>query len=167
MSSAILRTNAIQTIAGKPILNSTGSVLQVVATNTVGYGGEITTSSSSYVTTGLTAAITPTSASSKLFVQWSGNVKFYANGANVGDDGIALKIYRDGAAITTSNENLFYRSDANGNAHHSPATINQYVNANSTSPTAFVLYFADFWGGSAFISRDWGTNQFTIWEISA
>jgi hypothetical protein len=165
--SGILQTNAIQTVAGKPILNSTGSVLQVVATNTVGSDGDITTSSSAYVTTGLTATITPLSASSKLFVQWSGNVKFYALGADVGDDGIALKIYRDGAAITTSNENLFYRSDANSNNQHSPATINQYVNANSTSPTTFALYFCDQWGGTAYIARGWGTNQLTIWEISA
>jgi hypothetical protein len=159
-----LKTNVIQTTAGKPILNSTGSVLQIVNANTNNISGEITTTSATYVSSGLSITITPVSASSKLFVQWSGNVKFSGGG---GDDGMSLRIYRDGAAITTTNDNLFYRSDANGANHHTNATINHYVNANSISPTTFVLYFQNAWGGTAFISRDWGTNQFTVWEISA
>ena len=159
-----LKTNAIQTIAGKPILNSTGSVLQIVNANTNGTSGEITTTSASYVSSSLGITITPISASSKLLVQWSGNVKFFGGG---GDDGMSLRIYRDGNSLTTTNDNLFYRSDGNGNNHHTNATINHYVNANSTSPTTFAIHFQNAWGGSGVISRDWGTCQFTVWEISA
>jgi hypothetical protein len=162
---SILRTDQVQTTTGKPILNNTGSILQVVNTNTVGQTGEISTASATYVSTGLSVTITPLSASSKLFVQWSGNVKF---NSGTGDDGMAIRMYRDGTAINVvSNDNLFYRGDAGTNNHHSHATISHYVNANSISPTTFTLYFLNAWGGTAFISKDWGSNQFTVWEIAA
>jgi hypothetical protein len=163
-----LKVNAITNVAGKPLVNSTGSILQVVNTNTVGQSGEIITSSATYVTTGLSVTITPLSATSKLFVQFSGNNKFYGQGGNPGDDGIALKIYRDGSPInaTGGGDNLYYRSDSGFQNNHSNVTINHYVNANSVSPTTFTLYFTDQWGGYAYITKDWGCNQFTVWEIS-
>jgi hypothetical protein len=161
-----LKTNAIQTVAGKPILNSTGSILQVVNANTNGQTGEISTTSSTYVTTGLSVTITPISASSKLFVQFCFNNKFYTAGRS-GDNGVATKIYRDGSAINTAtNDTLFYRSDANASNNHTMAVINHYVPANSTASTTFTLYFQASWGAGGYISKDWGTNQFTVWEIS-
>lgn len=164
---SILRTDQIQTTLGKPILKGTGSVLQVVNTNTIGQTGEISTTSSTYVTTGLSVTITPISASSKLFVQFCFNNKFYAAGRS-GDNGVATKIYRDGSPISSvNNDNLFYRSDANAQNHHSSAVINHYVPANSILPTTFTLYFMDLWGAGGYISKDWGINQFTVWEISA
>ena len=60
-----LKTNAIQTTAGKPILNSTGSILQVVQTtktNTFSTTGGPTT------ITGFNASITPSSTSSKVLI---------------------------------------------------------------------------------------------------
>jgi hypothetical protein len=52
-------------IAGSKLVMPTGSVLQVVETT---YGTEVSTGSSSYVDTGLSASITPTSTSSKILV---------------------------------------------------------------------------------------------------
>jgi hypothetical protein len=159
-----LKVNAITNVAGKPLVNSTGSILQIVNTNTVGQSGEISTSSATYVTTGLSVSITPLSASSKLFVEWSGNCKFSGGS---GDDGMSIKIYRDGTAINAgAGDNLWYRSDANGNNHHTSTVVNHYVTANSTASTTFTLYFQNAWGGTAYISKDWGCNQFTVWEIS-
>jgi hypothetical protein len=61
-----LKTNAIQTVAGKPILNSTGSVIQVVSKTKT---DTFTTTSTSYTdVTGLTVNITPTSSSSKILI---------------------------------------------------------------------------------------------------
>ena len=62
-----IKTNAIQTVAGKPILNSTGSIIQVVqgiltSTFTCVANGTVT------AITGLTATITPTSSSSNILV---------------------------------------------------------------------------------------------------
>lgn len=155
-----LKTNAIQTVEGKPILNSTGSILQVVNTNTVGQSNEVSTTSIPYVPTGFSVSITPISASSKLFVQYSGNIK--CNGG----DGVAIKIYRDGLAINPgAGDQLSYIASVPNNKHQS-STINHYVPANSTATTTFSLYFTASWSGTVYVSRDWGLNQFTVWEIS-
>jgi hypothetical protein len=61
-----LKTNAIQTVAGKPILNSTGSILQVVSTP---FTTTFATSSTTPVeVTGFNATIVPSSTSSKILV---------------------------------------------------------------------------------------------------
>lgn len=161
---SILRTNQIQTVGGKPIVNSTGSVLQVVNSNTVGSSSFASTTSASYVSTGFSVSISPQSSTSKLFVICTFNGKFISG---AGDDGAAFRIYRDGTAINTnSGDQLIYRADANLNNHHQALCITHYVNANSTNSTTFALYFADFWGGEAHYSQAWGTNNFTVMEIS-
>ena len=165
---SILRVNQIQTDTGKPILNSTGSILQVVNANSVGTSLEVSSSLASYGTTGYSVSITPISATSKLYVELIGNAKFSA-GVGVGDDGVAFRIYRDGSPINSTNggDGLFYRSDASSTAMHTPLAISHYVNANSTGTTTFTLFFADFWGGTGFYSLVWGTHQFTVMEIAA
>lgn len=65
-----IKTNQIQTTAGKPILNSTGSIIQVVqgiltSSFTCVANGTVT------AITGLSASITPTSTSSKILVSVS------------------------------------------------------------------------------------------------
>ena len=61
-----IKTNQIQTTAGKPILNSTGSILQVVQTVKT---DTFFTSSTSYVEiTGLSASITPSNSNNKILV---------------------------------------------------------------------------------------------------
>jgi hypothetical protein len=65
-----LRANQIQTTTGKPILNSTGSILQVVQTvKTDTWSISPANGTTFYPITGFTAAITPTSSSSKILVQ--------------------------------------------------------------------------------------------------
>jgi hypothetical protein len=165
---SILRVNQIQDSAGKIILTNSGSILQVVNANSVGQTGEISTTSASYVTTGYSVSITPISATSKLYVELIGNAKFYEP-TNPDDNGVAFRIYRDGAAINSSNsgDGLYWRSDAAGQNHHGLITISHYVNANSTATTTFTLFYADLWGGTGYYSRDWGTHQFTVMEIAA
>jgi hypothetical protein len=61
-----IKTNAIQTTAGKPILNSTGSILQV--NQTVKTDVFSTTSTTYTDVTGLSVSITPSSTSNKILV---------------------------------------------------------------------------------------------------
>ena len=66
-----IKTNAITTVAGKPILNSTGSILQVVHTEktTSFTGTSVQTGAGYYIdVTGLSATITPTSTSNKILI---------------------------------------------------------------------------------------------------
>lgn len=66
---SILKANAVQTTAGKPILNSTGSILQVVSTTKTDV---FTTTSTTMVdVTGLNATITPLSNGNKILVCYS------------------------------------------------------------------------------------------------
>lgn len=68
---SILRANSIQTTDAKPILNSTGSILQVVHTQlTTSFSGTSTqTGSGFYVdVTGLSASITPSSTSNRILI---------------------------------------------------------------------------------------------------
>lgn len=78
-----IKTNAIQTVAGKPILNSTGSILQVVSTQ---YTSTFTTTSATYQDV-YSVSITPSSTSSKIFIEvnalvaaesWSGGPHYFA-----------------------------------------------------------------------------------------
>ena len=63
---SILKTNQIQTTAGKPILHSTGGIIQVVSTY---YGDRFTSSSMSFVDiTNFNVTITPSSSSNKIYL---------------------------------------------------------------------------------------------------
>ena len=65
-----IKTNAIQTTAGKPILNSTGSILQVVqGLKTDAF--TVNANTGIVQIAGLTASITPTSTSSKILISVS------------------------------------------------------------------------------------------------
>ena len=66
-----LKTNVIQTVTGKPILQSTGSILQVIHTEltTSFTGTSVQTGTGYYIdVTGLSATITPTSTTSKILI---------------------------------------------------------------------------------------------------
>ena len=64
---SILKTNAIQTTAGKPIHNSTGSILRVVQTvKTNTFTG--VANGTALSVTGMSASITPSSTSNKILI---------------------------------------------------------------------------------------------------
>jgi len=64
---SILKTNQIQTTAGKPLLNSTGSVIQIVSSTKqdIWSGGAYPNWGT---VTGLSVSITPTSSSNKILI---------------------------------------------------------------------------------------------------
>jgi hypothetical protein len=63
---SILKTNQIQTTAGKPILHSTGGIIQVVSTY---YGDRFSTSNTSWTDiTSFNVTITPSSNSNKIYL---------------------------------------------------------------------------------------------------
>ena len=88
-----LKTNAITTVAGKPILNSTGSILQVVSTNFNSTASS--TSGTPADVSGFSATITPSSSSNKVLVY----VSCMMGSADDGYPYILLK--RNGTSIGT------------------------------------------------------------------
>jgi hypothetical protein len=94
--TSILKVDSIQTSAGKPILNSTGAVLQVVtAVQSSGVNNATTT----WTDTSLSASITPSQASSKILVlvtqptrvlrtisdNWLGGIKLLRDSTVIGN----------------------------------------------------------------------------------
>jgi hypothetical protein len=94
-----LKTNAITTVAGKPILNSSGSIIQTVygrsdafttyAANATGDGTTVSA---------LSASITPTSATNRIICKW-----IICGEIGASSDCVWL-IHRNGALITTAGE---------------------------------------------------------------
>jgi hypothetical protein len=132
--ASIIKVDQIQTAAGgTPTaadlgINTTGNVLQVVQGE---YSAEQDTGSTSFVSTGLTATITPSSTSSKILIL----VSLAGSGAYAVGSGDATAIYSiyDGTSHITNvahrvndygGSGVFSMSNHAINYLHSPATTN-------------------------------------------
>ena len=132
-----LKVNQIQTDTGKPILNSTGSVLKV-ASNSI--TTNIATALTSLVPTGLITTMNPTNTNSKFFVMLS-----HGRWAVSSGNGILMNMYvsiNGGTYASTfpgnRNETLHYGgTDIQGQWSYSCL----YVPATSVSSISFQPYF--------------------------
>lgn len=143
-----LKTNAIQTVAGKPILNSTGSVLQVVHTTltTSFTGTSVQTGEGYYIdVTGLSATITPTSSSNKILIL----TNMYIGKTTVASSYQQhFRIKRNGSAIILgAGEGSRPTSTGRINLYSSDTTSGQYqmvsfngVHYDSPSSTSALTY---------------------------
>jgi hypothetical protein len=133
-----------------------GAVLQVVqATTTTSFS----TTSTSFVDSGFSASITPTSASSKVLVMFNG--RLYVNAA--GAEG-AISIYRSGTPIWTGY--TVFNSGAHIATHQSAVFLDSPA---TTSATTYALYMRASGGGFSLLPN--GTNDgiatITLMEIAA
>ena len=134
-----LKTNQIQTIAGKPILNSSGSIIQTVygrsdafTTYAAAASGDGTTISP----LGLT--ITPTSSNSRIICNWM------INGET--SWGIVFLVHRDGALITTAGEEGRNSISNNRWVGFSPAL---YDNDSGSTPSTYTIQYSQIAGSTA------------------
>ena len=97
---SLIKTDAIQTLAGKPIVNSTGSVLQVLAASDTALR---TTTSATFVVASNTAqvTITPSASTSKFLITCCGTFS-----SADGDDAWYATIYRDSTNLGHSTSGL-------------------------------------------------------------
>jgi hypothetical protein len=141
-----------------------GSVLQVVQANT---SIEVTTTSNTFVTSGLTASITPKFSTSKILVI-----------ANIGDAYAAsaarnsvYTIYRGATNISPAGTGLLtgfatVRSDAG--ALQTPAGMSFLDSPATTSSTTYTVYMANF--SSGFVTGaqlNGAVSTMTLMEIAA
>jgi hypothetical protein len=149
-----LKTNAIQTIAGKPILNSTGSIIQVVQ-------GILTSSftcvSNGTVTaiTGLSASITPTSTSSRILimVSLSHSVTQAATtyGGRVRRNGVTdIQLGDASGSKQQCNVPLTWAGDAN---QHNAFAWSVVDSPATTSSTTYGVYVINDNGNTLFVNR--------------
>ena len=132
----------------------TGSVLQVVQAYT--NSGATTTTSATYVATTLSGSITPSSASNKIYIIFSGGVYQATNGNGY------YGIFRNGSNIANNqihNAIINQWSTQGGSFLDSPAT---------TSATTYAIYMRSatgsttYWGGDSPL-----VNSITMMEIAA
>ena len=167
-----IKTNAIQTVAGKPILNSTGSILQVVqvvpsatAVATSGTGSNafnMTTANSVLVFSG---SITPSSTLNKVLI----NFKTAADASNISSEEI-FAVFRGNTLLAAHN---WYRkvSGDEPQTHH----ILYLDSPSSTSSVQYDIRVATNTSYTVNINRDnsnttsnfWANNtQLILMEVS-
>jgi hypothetical protein len=157
-----IKTNTIQTVAGKPILNSTGSILQTVWQNLGSGSFSATSTSATPRATGFTNTITPGSTSSKIlhivtigcqFV-CDGNIFIYRGGTQASNS--LMDSYRDGiTASYTVDMPAYTFTFLDSPATTSAISYELYCRATGCSGTMYVGSSGDF------------ESSWTLLEVSA
>jgi hypothetical protein len=148
---------------------ASGSVVQSVSTLTAGVGTSgpyASTTSTSFVSTGVAGSITPSSASNKVLVTITvGNIYTTSNGYEA-----FLTIYRGGTNISPAGTGVtqaMAASFANGAAGiEVPYSIQFLDNPATTSSTTYTLYWAVN-TGTAYLGRNAPMATVTLQEIAA
>jgi hypothetical protein len=137
---------------------TSGAVIQVVSAT---YATATSTTSASYVSSGLSLSITPTSASNKILciVNMSGITARSGN-----DSGYFMRLRRAGTAILDDGDYVTYIL-ANGVASTQlgmPITRVFLDSPATTSATTYDVQISSDGGGSATVTAQWNSNTSTI-----
>ena len=140
----------------------TGCVLQVLQTGT---SAAISTSSTSFVTTGFSLSITPKFSTSKILAMVNGGSLFASTPAGAAIYGT---IYRGSTNLGDPSNGLERMSTVGGSFALSPHSMCILDSPATTSSTTYTCYFRN--GGTAatvdFSSGDRGQVTFTLMEIA-
>jgi len=136
----------------------TGSILQVV---TATISGEQSTTSSSFVDAGLSLSITPTSATSKIFVLYTGS-------AGTDDTGECyLTLVRNSTNLGNGTQGFMRLWFSTSNDYHFGGFSMSYLDSPAT--TSATTYKVQFRNGASFVYISGGnsTDSLTVFEIAA
>ena len=181
-----LKTNAIQTTGGKPLLHSTGSILQVVSTYK---GDHFQTNSTSWTDiSGLSASITPSNSGNKILV-WACFGGCSTRQVTL-DHGHGIRTLRNGSVSNKCNgtaagsrEGASFKGNGwSYNADHNPGGLGFHALADpgSTSQLTyklqvkcqesgyrFTLNGPDNNGNTAYVYAARQMSSLTLMEVSA
>ena len=139
----------------------TGSVLQVVQAE---YSTQIASTDSTQFTL-VSASITPTSTSSKIYV--TGTVMGIMRGTTNSASRINVKLYRDSTLLNNSGAN-FYTFSTSVNLRHGGFHIDDLDSPSTTSATTYSIQC--FWTDttSSYVNKDGnsGNSTITLMEIA-
>ena len=140
-----------------------GAVLQVI--QSVAGSPGLTTSSATPVTTGFSASITPSSASSKILVianpSWAVNSFGNQNGTAV------MHIYRGGSSRYQMYCRTYNYNNASGIYQNNAQALIYLDSPATTSSTAYTLFLQLEAGQSTTLTSDGGSSSITLMEIAA
>ena len=138
-----LRVDHIEPVDGVPT-GGGGGITQVLQGST---NNRVETSSQTFVTTNLTATITPKFTTSKVFIMVSGDCN-----TNADDNDIYMTIYRSigGATATNIGDATYGFANAKSYADrlHSAVSINYLDSPSTTSSVAYTVYIRKTAAGS-------------------
>jgi len=145
--------NTISAITALPAAIPTGKVLQVVSET---LSTQESTTSTSFVSTNLTASITPSSTSNKILILI--NAATYVNGIG----SLYGTVYRGASNLG----NIFQRDFDAGDAHGSGISINYLDSPSTTSSTTYTYYHYVDSPRTAFLSINNYKSVITLMEIA-
>lgn len=146
-----IKTNAIQTTASKPLLNSSGHVIKVVhSRDDTTYG---TTSTSYQQLTNLSATITPNSTSNTILINFT--IQYYhANGS-----GIHFSIRRNGSSLINADTLSLYLGDVTNPDYKMHFGGIQILDSPaSTSAVTYTVFYRSDTGAQIYINRPGNTT---------
>jgi len=155
----------IKNSSGRPALNQNGGVLQVVNTISQSYVG---TSSTSFITTNISASITPSSTSSKILVL----VEVNGIQRSGGLDGLLLAVYRNGSSVFSVEGIAGYCNNITSGEIDVGGVSQSYLDSPaSVSSQTYTIYIAAATGnGSLHINNYYGSVRssasITLMEIA-
>tara|TARA_R100001591_G_scaffold336_2_gene761 strand:+ start:487 stop:1011 length:525 start_codon:yes stop_codon:yes gene_type:complete len=165
-----IEVNEIARRSGSSPISIPGHVIQV-QTARIGDANGITTTSTSYVDVGLQVSITPTSASSKIYIIYSTSLYCYSGGADV-NASVSLARNVGGGSFTTLEAGTDVASSSsvyihNGSGGGNPEIAVRYADnfedsPNTTSACIYKVQGAIGAGGSARIGSLGNTNSSII-----
>jgi hypothetical protein len=138
-----------------------GKIAQVVSTTFTNY---TSTTSSTYVDiTGFSATITPTNASSKIYVSVVGNFQ----GSYTGDNSCQyeLQLVRGSTSIYTVGRNNFWEENTSTNKKYRSSVPLEYLDSPATtSATTYKMQMQQRFGGTVSCNED-GRSTITLMEV--
>jgi hypothetical protein len=112
-----------------------GNVLQVVNATT---NGTVSTTGTTYVTTGFSASITPTSSSNKILVMMRIPIAVViANG-----EAVKLQVWRGGSSIFTISPYAMFIQGSTISQNNAYTCVDYLDSPATTSSTSYTIYFA-------------------------
>ena len=151
-----ISNSTIANITALPAAISTGKVLQVVSTSST---TETSTTSTSFIDTAMTANITPSSSSNKIFIIGSTNGQ--SAGSNERNN---LSIFRDSTNLGDSNQG-FGRS-TNADELIEKAAISFLDSPSTTSQVTYTLKLKSTNGGTVQTNNNGSRGTITLMEIA-
>ena len=155
--------------SGNPILQQTGSVLQVVQANVTGTANTpyFSTTTNGLVDTGLSVTITPTSSTSKILVIISPAI--YIIGAST-DSGTGFGIKRNSSNIYSTSNNPFYSANTNAGSMLNIVYLDSPATTSSTTYQLQVSRYQNNGGTTVYLNKNYqgvDISTITVMEIAA
>jgi len=145
--------------AGSNPQGAPSKILQVVNSST---STAVTTTSTSLISTGLTASITPLFSTSKILVL----VSIASIGSSTAGCGIGFSLYRNGSQIEYFINNAPYGPLNSGNIIITGPSTNFLDSPATTSTVNYGVYFASDNGGTVVVQRANTNSTITLLEIA-